>query len=168
MAFWNTGKKLTDDQLKVMQAEYKAEPGEGVELDDVVRHFEFYCDQVERHWVEISNEGNRVLELITGDEVGEWSPADSVITGVAAASHHGAMAAVAAALGVDADDLERAVGPWTETNRESYPDERVDPVTPERLKALIDANAVWRNAGGYKAGLQPPDREVILYGKPQT
>lgn len=61
------------------------------------------------HWSEVADEGRRLCALMFDEEFDKDSPKDSILQGVAAQSAHGVFAAVAAALGVAAEDLEYAI-----------------------------------------------------------
>lgn len=85
--------------------------------NDVHAHF---VSSGQWHWVEVANEGKRLLEALSGQSVTDGSVIDSVIDGVAAQSRHGAYAAIAAMLGLDVRALQAIVLDWEE-NQDSLP-----------------------------------------------
>jgi hypothetical protein len=92
---------------------------------------------------QVSAEGLRILKLmLEGDDADasadaardplEWVAIEAVLDAVASVSKDGAFASVAAALGVDADNLQDAVTAWYEGQDNLPP-----PVSPAQLIELI-------------------------------
>lgn len=84
-------------------------------------------------WCEIGDEAKRIYELATGEELDDWCLTNSLFNAVAAQAKHGAYAAVAAALGLDAESLSMVVATWHENQ-----DELPKPVSFSKLKKLIE------------------------------
>jgi len=89
-------------------------------------------------WCEIGDEAQRIYELATGEELGEYSLVSSLFNAVAAQAEHGAYAAVAAALGLDVKPLRIVVAAWHE-NQDALP----PPVSFSKLKKLIEKDKLW-------------------------
>ena len=115
---------LTDDAL-----------GNASDIDpsDFFSHFEKFGRW---YWPEISAEAVRMLSLVVCAEVEEESPIDSIISAASAQAADGAIAAVAAALGVDKDALEITVNAWYETLDQDLP----SPVGFDGLAAAVELN----------------------------
>jgi hypothetical protein len=86
-------------------------------------------------WCEVSEEGCRVWNIMFDEDVEAQSPADGVFGAMCACSAKGAIKAVAAALGVDAESLQNAVAEWYD-NQDQLP----PPVGAMRLMELCRAN----------------------------
>ena len=97
--------------------------------DDMHRHMR---DFGRWDWCEIADEGRRIYGVMFGEEVESGSAVDAIIGGVSAQAADGAWAAVAAALGVDAEDVRMAVADWYEKQDATPP-----PVSPDRFMELI-------------------------------
>ena len=95
------------------------EPNSKIALEEILHEHLQSLDQWD--WCDISDEGNRAWEMALKIPVEEWSPIDGILSAVAAQASHGAFAAVAAALGVDARALENAIAPWYENQRDLPP-----------------------------------------------
>ena len=94
--------------------------------DNLHRHFE---DDFGRwDWCEVYEEGVRIYNLITGENVETFSPLSDIFAAVAAQAHNGAMSSVAAALGVDARDLSVVASEWAENQ-----DDPPSPVGAEKF-----------------------------------
>lgn len=104
--------------------------------DDMYNHF----TQMDRwDWCEISDEGKRIYGLMFDVIVHDDSPVNDLISAVAAQASHGAIAAVAACLGVPADTLRHTVASWSE-NQDNPP----PPVASiDAFAALIEENQKW-------------------------
>ena len=79
--------------------------------DDLFCHFE---DKDQWDWTEISGEWRRLNNLMFGDDVQAGSPIGELASAAICQAYNGAIAAVAAALGVNETALLMAVAPWTE------------------------------------------------------
>jgi len=99
--------------------------------DDLYRYF---INEFNRwDWADIANEARRVWQLMFDEEIEDDSPVSYIFCAIAASAYNGAMASVAAAIGVDQDGLELAASHWYE-NQDALP----PPVTTRRgLLALI-------------------------------
>lgn len=111
--------------------------------DDLHRHFEAFG---EWDWLDVSDEARRVFNLMfpglyEQGPVEEFSPIDGVWTAAAAQAAHGAFAAVAAALGVDARALEAAVQPWYEAGPHNT---APPPISAQAFVALVQEEAAHR------------------------
>ncbi len=104
--------------------------------DELHKHFEHTFGRW--HWCDIGDEAQRIYELATGEELGEYSLVNSLFNAVAAQAEHGAYAAVAAALGLDAEPLHMVVSAWQE-NQDALP----PPVSFSKLKKLIEKDKLW-------------------------
>ena len=104
--------------------------------DELYRQFEHTFGRWD--WCEIGDEAQRIYELATGTELGEYSLVNSLFNAAAAQAEHGAYAAVAAALGIDAKPLRIVVATWYENQ-----DELPKPVSFSKLKKLIEEDKLW-------------------------
>ena len=103
-------------------------------VDDCHRHFR---DFGAWDWTEVAFEGRRVWGLMFDNEIEEFSAMDAVIGGVAAQASYGAFCAVAAALGVHADDVMIAASYWTKKIK-------TEPVGMAEFMRLIQESAADR------------------------
>lgn len=85
--------RLTDEQLRKYD-----DPDSELFSDDLHKHFE--ATKL-TNWLEISDEGVRILSLILDLEIEDESPEKSVIEAVAARAYDGAMQICARAFGFD-------------------------------------------------------------------
>jgi len=104
------------------------------------------CDDLHHHftewgrwdWCEIADETLRVYNLMLEDEAENGSLVDGFFSAAAAQASHGAFAAVATALGVEARHLELALAEWYE-NQDAPP----PPVTPAEFMRKIQEAKQW-------------------------
>lgn len=133
-----------------------------IEADDIGNalhgHFEAFARW---DWREVADEGARVWSLMFGEEIERWSAKDAVIYAVAAQAHSGAVAAMAAALGLEEGAVELALEDWYQ-NQESLP-------------AAVGAEDFFRMAAERKAEqdmflkeLMAADKALITDKKPQA
>ena len=104
--------------------------------DELYNHFEHTFGRW--YWCDIGDEAQRIYELATGCEAEEGSLLNSLFNASAAQGEHGAYAAVAAALGLDAKALRMVVATWYE-NQDALP----PPVSFSKLKKLIEKDKLW-------------------------
>ncbi|MFA5186965.1 MAG: hypothetical protein WC551_10835 [Patescibacteria group bacterium] len=83
-------------------------------------------------WVDVSDEGVRIWNLMFDDNIESLSAADSVFSAIAAQSAEGAFNAVAAALGVDPEALKLVAACWYE-NQDDLP----PPVSAEKFMEMV-------------------------------
>ncbi|OSM07674.1 hypothetical protein [Magnetofaba australis] len=97
-------------------------------LDDIIRHF---TDDFARwDWCDVADEGRRICNLMFDLDIEKHSPFDGIFAGVAAQANHGAINAMAAALGVDGRVLYLALAHWSE--------EQDNPPQPVTFDALME------------------------------
>lgn len=106
--------KLTDKQLANWQA---------WDQDPDLALWEHFEAQDVQHWADVYREGVRVFSAMfeDGDPIEDYSPMSAVFSAVAVTSAYGAFEAVAAALGVKAEDLRAAVEKWYEFDNAASP-----------------------------------------------
>lgn len=107
---------MTNDEIiaSVRDDEYEEDV-----LDQLHKHFE----EVHKRWdwMEVADEGVRIYGVATGAEVEDWSFIYGLINAVAAQASGGTYEAVAAALGVNAEELSLVVSEWYENQDELPP-----------------------------------------------
>lgn len=98
--------------------------------DEIYEHFAKFGRW---DYTEVSDEGRRLLAEIIDTEIEPDSPIDDVLSAMATQASDGAIAAVAAMLGVDASDLKYTVAHWLECQDDPPP-----PIGVEGLQAALD------------------------------
>jgi len=76
--------------------------------DNIHRHFSELAASFD-DWLDVANEGRRLWNVMFNEKFDDWSPEDSLISGVAAAAYSLAISEVATRLGVSAFALECAI-----------------------------------------------------------
>ncbi|MDH4216465.1 MAG: hypothetical protein OEV26_04425 [Gallionella sp.] len=102
--------------------------------DDLHRYFE---DEFGRwDWCEIYEEGIRIGNLMFEENVEKFSPRAGLLAAVAAQAARGAVAQIAACLGVERQALEHAIAEWSE-DQDSLP----PPISAEKLLVICAEQA---------------------------
>ena len=133
----NNQRRITRESL----AEWNTDDDRDV-CDDLHVYFENAFARWD--WRDIADEGTSLWGLMFNQELEKYSPADGVIAAVAAQSHHGAIAAVAAALGVEIDALDCAVSPWSENQDDPPPPVGFDGLKVEVEKSQQELEAIHK------------------------
>jgi len=97
--------------------------------DDFHQHFETFGRW---NWCDVAEESRRIRSVIAVEPLHTNYAIDAVLSATAAQASFGAYAAMAAALGVDSDDLRITVAQWSERQNNPPP-----PVTAERLMEMV-------------------------------
>ena len=129
---------MTDNELKTWNRE-------DLDISNALHiHFEKWGRW---DWCDIAEEARRVNNLMFGEAVDEGSALDAITTAAVAHANHTAYEAMAAALGVNADDLEGTIKEWSE-----YQDDLPPPVTAARLMEMIgDTKKEWEESFGERS-----------------
>jgi hypothetical protein len=104
------------------------------------------CDDLHHHftdfdgwdWFDISSEARHVWEIMFDEKVETFSPIGGILSAVAGAAYEGTVAAVAAAIGVNARSLRIVLEPWTE-NKGNHPEKVTTDQLIEMCKEIDDS-----------------------------
>lgn len=82
---------------------------------------EFMQDDGKWDWCDVVFDAQKAYELLMGEPIEHGGVTDLIASGAAAQASYGAIAAVAAALGVDAKAFSLAIAPWMENKKNPPP-----------------------------------------------
>jgi len=113
---------MTDKELRDWE-------NRGLWADDFHKHFAGF-DRWD--WIDVSRESIRVYNVMFDEEIEEFSPLEGIIEATAAQAQSGAFSMMAAAIGVNAQDLRSAIFEYSEDQDNLPP-----PISIEKLMDLV-------------------------------